>query len=263
MVSQPDHSRDLALRAPSSSVISRRQRRHGRSHAGGSSFVPLNNFPVFTHTGDVEIVVTVGGKENRYLLHRLILAQCSGFFETSTSQEWSRATEERTGPGDLSRIGENSSTGNAAGASTVANTRKRWRYELDTGSGPDDVPMLVQKDASSTSLFNSDFHRPPPPVRNKPITASHGGFFRSVANLTLSSHPDPLPTTTISPEDEDLLRDYDNLFKIFYNYAPALDAIDIAAAYTQCKTLLALADMYDALPVIGVCALPILFSNFV
>lgn len=255
MVSQPEHSRTLALRAPSS-VVSRRERRHGRSHAGGTSYAPQNNFPVFTHTGDIEILVSAGGKENRYLLHRLILAQCSGFFEASTSQEWSRATEEKSGfgNGELSRIRENSSTGNVIGSGlgTLANTKKRWRYELDNGSGPDDVPMLVQRDSSATSLFNSDSHHPPPPVRNKPVPASHIGFFRSVANLSLSSNSAPQATmSTLSPEDEDLLRDYDNLFKIFYNYAPSLDAIDIAAAYTQCKSLLSLADMYDALPVIG------------
>ena len=49
----------------------------------------------------------------------------------------------------------------------------------------------------------------------------------------------------------DTLRDYDNLFRIFYNYPPALDAVNIANAYIECKTLLNLADMYDALEVVG------------
>ena len=49
----------------------------------------------------------------------------------------------------------------------------------------------------------------------------------------------------------DLVRDYDNLFRIFYNYTPSLDAINIAEAYLQCKSLLTLADMYDALEVVG------------
>src|SRR5579871_118415 len=97
MVSQPDHTRALSVRAPAS-VISRastsRHRRHGRSHAGGSSYVPQNDFPVFTHTGDVEIIIAAGGKENRYVLHELILSQCSGFFEASTSPEWSKPVPE-------------------------------------------------------------------------------------------------------------------------------------------------------------------------
>lgn len=53
-----------------------------------------------------------------------------------------------------------------------------------------------------------------------------------------------------NPEN-DVIRDYDNLFRIFYNFSPALDAVNIAESYIQCKTLLALADMYDALEVVG------------
>lgn len=51
--------------------------------------------------------------------------------------------------------------------------------------------------------------------------------------------------------DNSLLTDYDNLFRIFYNYAPSLDSINIATTYLQCKSLLSLADMYDALEVVG------------
>ena len=52
-------------------------------------------------------------------------------------------------------------------------------------------------------------------------------------------------------QDNDVIRDYDNLFRIFYNYPPTLDAFDITKAYAQCKSLLALADMYDAVEVVG------------
>ena len=58
----------------------------------------------------------------------------------------------------------------------------------------------------------------------------------------------------LSPQnnsDNDVIRDYDNLFRIFYNYPPTLDAVNITEAYIQCKTLLALADVYDALEVVG------------
>ena len=54
-----------------------------------------------------------------------------------------------------------------------------------------------------------------------------------------------------NPTDSDIIRDYDNLFRIFYNYPPSLDAINIAESYLQCKSLLTLADMYDALSVVG------------
>lgn len=245
MVSQPSHSSEIALRGPSSVVSSRHSRRHGRgrSHAGGSSYVPQNEFPVFTHTGDVEILVKAGSQTNRYLLHRLILTQCSGFFEASTSQEWSRATNE--GGGELARIGEDSGSESAR----RGEVKKRWRYELDPGANKDDIPMLVQKENTSSSVFGAPDARPPP-VRNKP-PSSNPSFFRSVANLTLpSSHAAPA-APAISHEDQDLLNDYDNLFRIFYNYSPALDAIDIAVAYVQCKSLLTLADLYDALAVVG------------
>jgi hypothetical protein len=184
-------------------------------------------------------LISVGGKERRYLLHRLILTQCSGFFEASTSQEWSKATPENGVA--LARIGEASRSGTGGSGEQ----RKRWRYELDFGTGDDDIPMLVQKDVSVVSLFGSGNSINPPPVRNKPSPAQNG-FFRSVANLSLAAPPPQL-----SPADEDLLRDYENLFRIFYNYTPSLDAVNIADAYIQCKTLLSLADMYDALAVVG------------
>ncbi|KAK0109819.1 hypothetical protein ONS95_002491 [Cadophora gregata] len=241
MVSQVEPSQSLALRGPSS-VVSRssRHRRHGRSHAGGSSFVPQNEFPVFSHTGDVEILVKAGSQTNRYLLHRIILTQCSGFFEASTSQEWSKAGNE--GGVELARIGED------LGSESARNNKKRWRYELDAGASDDDIPMLVQKDNTQASLFGSTDARPPP-VRNKP-PSSNPSFFRSVANLSLST-PQASSAPPLSPQDQDLLNDYDNLFRIFYNYPPALDPIDIATAYIQCKSLLTLADLYDALAVVG------------
>ena len=51
--------------------------------------------------------------------------------------------------------------------------------------------------------------------------------------------------------ENETLRDYDNLFRTFYNYPPNLDGLNIAHAYVQCKGLLNLADMYDALDVVG------------
>ncbi|KAL2265149.1 hypothetical protein VTJ83DRAFT_6249 [Remersonia thermophila] len=276
---------------------SSRSRRYNRSHAGGTSFVPQNEFPIFSHTGDVEIVVRVpSGHENRYLLHRHILTRCSGFFEASTSNEWSRphqAAESPASPatagaiegrpavegapaatgGELARVGERARSSSDAArppdAMALVQSKKRWRYELDYGSGDNDVPMLVQKDEHSNSNnssstggggashqplpSNSLFGGPPPASSSRhshhKSSVSHS-FFRSVANLSLSaSHSSTLPPPT--PEEQDLLRDYDNLFRIFYNYPPCLDAVNIADSYVQCKTLLHLADQYDALAVVG------------
>ena len=52
------------------------------------------------------------------------------------------------------------------------------------------------------------------------------------------------------PGDE-VLKDYDNLFRTMYQYPPVLDSVNIATAYTECKALLHLADMYDALEIVG------------
>jgi hypothetical protein len=64
--------------------------------------------------------------------------------------------------------------------------------------------------------------------------------------LTDRSHTD----APAEPGDE-VLKDYDNLFRTMYQYAPALDSVNIASAYTECKALLHLADMYDALEIVG------------
>ncbi|ORY13059.1 hypothetical protein BCR34DRAFT_278549 [Clohesyomyces aquaticus] len=246
MVSYPDSQgaeRSLAIRRPpsvashSSRASTVRRHRPHRSHFGGTSYQPQNEFPVFTHTGDVEIVISNGRKEQRYLLHKLILTQCSGFFEAGTSDEWAHAGE-----------AGNSQNQNAALAripeAQAPTEKKRWRYELDWG-GEDDVPMLIQKDAPT--LFGGDAlsQTQPPPPRNKP-PAPHAGFFRSMANFS-SLH---VPATQQDPDD-DTFRDYDNLFRVFYNYPPTLDPINIANAYVECKSLLQLGDMYDALEVIG------------
>ncbi|KAF2091846.1 hypothetical protein K490DRAFT_32618 [Saccharata proteae CBS 121410] len=265
MVSYPESS--LALRRPPSSVASSshsratsttRRHRHHRSHAGGESRAPQNEFPVFIHTGDVEIVITNsphhrgGRRQETYVLHRLILAQCSGFFEAGTSEEWARAQAEgrtqQVGGAALARVPSNAAPVDESGR------RKRWRYELDWGQSPDDIPMLAQKcQETSQTQFNAYPERAPQPPRpaNKPT--SHTGFFRSLSNfssLAIPSTPSH-PSHSHSDPDDDIFRDYSNLFRIFYNYSPSLDSVNIAQAYVECKTLLQLADMYDALDVIG------------
>ncbi|KAF7512882.1 hypothetical protein GJ744_011985 [Endocarpon pusillum] len=264
MVSRPevaDHSRRAG------SVVSRttRSRHHrGRSHHGGSSYQPQNEFPFFAQTGDVEIVISADGQEKKYLLHRLILAQCSGFFEAGTSAEWSQASNSAPRPENaLARIGEDEEepapvrpTVDPQSINAPTSNRKRWRYELDWDhADADEDPMLVQKTPSSGSLFNSDFQPTLPPPRSKPPAAHSGGFFRSMANLTLGAQSTSHLPSIHHPQDQPItnpiLRDYDNLFRIFYNYAPSLNPTYLPSAYSECKALLALADLYDALPVVG------------
>ena len=169
MVAQPQVLDRSAPAQSTTSVVSSRHshRRHrassGRSHHGGSIHQPQNDFPIFTHTGDVEIVIRAGGQERRYLLHRLILAQCSGFFQASTSEEWSRQVVPSKPDGTLSKISESSSLSNGStltqsdnGAISHLPERKRWRYELDWESkAEDEEPILVQKVGPQMSIFYS------------------------------------------------------------------------------------------------------------
>lgn len=284
-------SSSLSRRGPSS-VASRqslsRTKRYNRSHTGGSSYTPQNDFPVFANSGDVEIIIRARQcppgatpTQNRYLLHRHTLVRSSGFFEASTSSQWSRARALPAG-NELSRIGEDgeplpvnvngsvvSDDGSASLRNGTSASKRRWRYELDSGSGGNDIPMLVQRDESRDQSSQSIFGPASAPAtssresrsshnrskntyshsRSVSTSSTSNGFFRSVANLSLSSIQPQAPT--LSQADEDLLRDYDNLFRIFYNYSPILDGVNVADAYVQCKSLLNLADQYDALPVVG------------
>lgn len=259
-----EHSRGPA------SVGSRtsRSRHHhrGRSQYGGPLHAPQNEFPFFAQSGDVEIVVTCDGQEKKYLLHRFTLAQFSGFFEASTSDEWSRAQVMPHGPTSqpdqaLSVIGEESSqAGSTRGPSAVhvappSTSRRRWRYELDWEHlEDDDEPILVQKPPEGI-VFSST--QPTPPSQQYPrAQPPRSSLFRSMANLALSHHGPASQSSAQLPVADPaltnpLLRDYDNLFRIFYNFSPVLNSTNIASAYSECKALLALADMYDALPVVG------------
>ena len=193
------------------------------------------------------------------MLHRLILAQNSGFFEAGTSEDWSRAQargqSSGVGPGNtLGSIGEDEESVREHGRpaySIPQSQRFIWRYELDWGNKDEEVPMLVQKQ-TQPSMFGGDQYQPPP-VPNKPPPPSQG-FLKSMSNfaaLQSASHIAKSHPAHNSNGDSDTIRDYDNLFRIFYNYAPSLDATNIAESYIQCKSLLTLADMYDALEVVG------------
>ncbi|THW04365.1 hypothetical protein D6C97_07417 [Aureobasidium pullulans] len=215
-----------------------RRRRSSRSQHTTSPQAPLNEFPVFAHTGDVEIVISSpsGRKEQRYLLHSIILGQCSSFFAIDTKRPPVPNALPAPGPTALLRIGEPNSSRSSLDSTDV----RRWSYVLDWHhTTNNDVPRLIQRPPSQS---------PPPVSRNKP-PASSSAFFRSMSNLSaLSLNPQPIAPP--GPDDE-LLRDFDNLFRIFYNFPPTLSNINIADAYTESKALLHLAQMYDALDVVG------------
>ena len=231
-----------------------RRHRHSRTHHGGSGgYAPQNEFPVFAHTGDLEIIISSanGRKENRYLLHRLILSQCSGFFEAGTRAEWSGQGAAST---SLARINENESV--TAGSSSRASSqerrgsydaqpRPRWRYVLDwRGAGDGDAPMLVKSEGAPSIFGGGASSRTRPPASNE-------NFFRSMTNFSaLNLNERSQPSEPAEPGDE-VLKDYDNLFRSMYQYPPILDTINIATAYTECKALLHLGDAYDALDVVG------------
>ncbi|KEF60484.1 uncharacterized protein A1O9_02045 [Exophiala aquamarina CBS 119918] len=272
-----DHSRG-ARSVASRTSRSRHHHHRGATQYGGSTHAPQNEFPFFSQSGDVELVVSCDGQEKKYLLHRFTLAQFSGFFEASTSAEWSQdqtlplASSAFRPEQALSAIREEVSqlsgtAGPISAAAVAANTtqpasgspeRPRWRYELDWENlEEDDEPILVKRTPEGVLFRPSQPPLQPQQPRPRP-QPSHTSFFRSMANLALSHHgpasqstaqldntvPDPAMTNP-------LLRDYDNLFRIFYNFPPVLNASNIASAYSECKALLSLADMYDALPVVG------------
>lgn len=263
---------ESSRRAPSvTSRSSRTRHHHGRHQHHNPAYPTQNEFPFFAQTGDVEILVECEGQEKRYLLHRLMLAQFSGFFDAGMSDEWSRAQqremsrkEEKRPDQALSIIGEEPLSSDVSArlitaeqASRTGPPRRRWRYELNWATVNDDEePILVQKAPQGHHFLPSSAPPLVNQVRAKPPPSQ--SFFRSMANLTMSSHPGqasqsaanlsmPVETALLNP----LIRDYDNLFRSFYNFAPLLNNINIASAYSECKSLLGLADMYDALGVVG------------
>ncbi|KAI5291068.1 hypothetical protein KEM54_006458 [Ascosphaera aggregata] len=143
----------------------------------------------------------------------------------------------------------------------------RWKFELDWASckDGDGVPMLVKQRPSSISLpLVIDDSRPELPNNSTKPHTPRRGFFRTIARLTSlhDSSPDLKRAAAKEPALEETcvidngafsstLRDYDNLFRIFYNYPPSLNSENISTAYQECKSLLNLADMYDALPAVA------------
>ncbi|KAG6136578.1 hypothetical protein E4U12_001138 [Claviceps purpurea] len=262
-----------------------RAERFSQFSADASSYVRKDEFPFFAHTGDVEITIrgaiAADGVEtvsNTYLLHQHILARCSGFFAASTSSQWSTAQpdpangDERTRHvgDDHSHGGGGAGGGDKGGSSSAQNTlnstrpARRWKYELRHGTvWPDSIiPILVQTDPFPAQKGGS--RRAGDSQSSSPSLSGPGS-----GGLVTSQPEDGPPATLNSAQrafdanpdmrnmllsgDKFLLRNYDNLFRIFYHYRPILKDVDAIGAYIEWKCFLKLADLYDALAVVSPC----------
>ncbi|KAG6022875.1 hypothetical protein E4U40_004315 [Claviceps sp. LM458 group G5] len=267
-----------------SSAISRlslsRTERYSQFPADSSSCVSKDEFPIFAHTGDVEITIRgaiaadgVEAISNTYLLHQDTLARCSGFFAASTSSQWSKAQSDPASVKGLARdMGDDGNRGRGGSSgdkddggsaqNTFGSTRptRRWNYELVHGTVWGDVPMLVQTDplpaAKGGSARAGDSSQPSSP-------SLYGPGSTTLSSLIPEGGPPATKNASqyvfdINPEmremllgaDKFVLRNYDNLFRIIYNCRPMLDDVDTLRAYIQCNFLLKLADQYDALAVV-------------
>lgn len=175
-----------------------------------------------------------------------MLKQYSGWFEARTSVAWEDPSNQQLQVrGDGHRRSSRSEGGNSGRS---VSQPQRWRFELDQNPTiSHDIPMLV---AVPPRPRNSPYDMDSPPqvaVKNKPHGIS-SGFFHSVANLAIGSQRPILPPAKprLSKADEALIRDYDNLFRVFYNERLSLDRTSISTAFVQCDGLLELADAYDA-----------------
>jgi hypothetical protein len=153
MVSYPDEHRyrsSTSQRTPSVASSSRsstlrgvRQSRYSKSHAGvfspaassTSSATSSNEYPVYSRSGDVEIILRSGRKEARYLLHKLYLAQSSAWFE------------------DVLGLGDGATVHSGGSTSSHVSVGQRVRFELDVKR--EGTPMLILKVREPSNSFQS------------------------------------------------------------------------------------------------------------
>ena len=246
-IERPSYGTSRFLSDSSSSRREGRQHRATRSHTGSSSYQADNKYPEFKVSGNVEVVLSIGGEERRWLLHQHMLKQYSGWFEQRTSVAWDEPSNQQlTRPISDGRRRESSRNGRRESSRGPAPSPQRWRFELDqTPSQNHDIPMLIAV-PPRPSHSPYDLGDSPPMVKNKPRISN--SFFHSVANLAIGSETRrlPPPKPKLSKADEALIRDYDNLFRVFYNERLLLDKTSISNAFIQCDSLLELADAYDA-----------------
>ncbi|KAG6187725.1 hypothetical protein E4U36_007647 [Claviceps purpurea] len=250
-----------------------------------SSYVRKDEYPIFAHTGDVEITIrgaiAADGVEtvsNTYLLHQHILARCSGFFAAGTSSQWSKAQPDPASGNERARdIADDGDRGGGGGGggggdkdgrgstqNTLGSTRptRRWKYELDHGTIYDDTPMLVQTDpfpAAKVGSARADDSQPSSPSLCGPGSGGPVALqpedgppaTLNASQLIFDAKPNMREVLLVA--DKFLLRNYDNFFRTFYNIRPMLVDADVYKAYDQCESLLNLADQYDALAVVRPC----------
>lgn len=181
-------------------------RSHSRSHTGTSSTSSRafhhqphaqNEFPWFTHTGDVEILIATPKGEERFLLHKLILSQCSSWFDEQLGRgDWGReegSREHGVGSRPGSRRGSVGQQSAGEGALVV---RKRWMFELGEEVGGDEPPMLVQRVSCALLALryaiDTDTSRTRTPPSRADRLAAHPPFPRDPPIL-------PFPATTATP----------------------------------------------------------------
>ncbi|KAG5961218.1 hypothetical protein E4U57_007770 [Claviceps arundinis] len=250
-----------------------RTERYRQFPADSSSCVSQNDFPLF-HSGDVEITIrgaiTADGVEaisNTYLLHQHTLARCSGFFAASTSSQWSKAQSDLAGGNERARsIGGDDDGGGGGGKDGRGSTqnafgstgpKRRWKYELDHGTDWLDVPMLVQTDPSPAPKGGpgqaGDSQSSSPSLAGPVASRSEDGPPATLNGKQFAFDEVPKLREVLLGGDKLLLRNYDNLFRIFYNHRPMLEDAEVFPAFRQCRYLLNLADQYDALVVVRPC----------
>ncbi|KAG6057453.1 hypothetical protein E4U17_004070 [Claviceps sp. LM77 group G4] len=278
--SSASRHREQRLRPTFAASLSRTER-YSQFPADSSSCVFKDEFPIFAHTGDVEITIRgaiaadgVPAVSNTYLLHQDTLARCSGFFAASTSSQWSKVQTDSASGNERARdIGDDDDDGggdkDGRGSTQNKNAfgstgpKRRWKYELAHGTAWLDVPMLIQTDPlPAAKVGSARAGDPPSSPPSLPAGPGSGGPVASQSEdgppATLNGKQrafDAVPEMReiLLGGDKLLLRNYDNLFRIFYNHRPMLEDVEVFPAFRQCKWLLWLADQYDALDVVRPC----------
>ncbi|KAG5961222.1 hypothetical protein E4U57_007774 [Claviceps arundinis] len=266
-----------------------RTERYSQSTADSSSCMSKDEFPIFARTGDVEITIRgaiaadgVEAVSKTYLLHQDTLARCSGFFAASTSSQWSKDQSDPARVNELARdMGDDGDRGGGSGSSsggdkdgggsapnTFGSTRpkRKWKFELDHGTEYLDTPMLVQTGSLPAQKGGSG--RAGDSQSSSPLLSGPGSGGPAASHTTSSSlQPEDGPPATpngsqrVFDEDPDmrdrllatdktLLRNYDNLFRMFYNCRPMLKNADAFYARVESSFVLKLAEQYDALAVV-------------
>ena len=264
----PSRDPSVSSRASTSGGRDSHRRHHNHRHAhtasgaGASSSrtASQNEFPWFSQSGDVEILIgdRSGRREQRYLLHSLILSQTSRFFSeemghradvnnvTGGSQrgrQLARIRERST-----SRTGSAYSSGSYNSDSYMREQRRRY-YELDWSQPSDSsegYPILIPKRLQETPTS-----RRGPPSANTSLLRNLANTFSQTSLSHAHRRSSSTSLVASKAEDADILDAYDNLFRTFYNHAPHFSTDNIATSYVECKTFLSLASLYGALPVTG------------